>query len=80
MSPDPLEARTLGARGNGYAAPKTSLFLVDRAGISDLSIYGTHSDSDFIYPCCTLTEYSLSHHQDSSRSQKYLNSGAIFIN
>ena len=70
MSPDPLEARTLGARGNGYAAPKTSPFLVDRAGISDLSIYGTHSDSDSIYQCCTLAEYSLSHHQDSSRASE----------
>ena len=57
MSPEPLEACTLGARGNGYAAPKTSLFLVDRAGTSDLSIHGTHSDSDSIYPSCTLTEY-----------------------
>ena len=31
-----LEAqRTFGAGGSGYAAPKISLFLVDRVGISD---------------------------------------------
>ena len=29
---------TLEAHGSGYAAPKTSLFLVDRVGMSDVGI------------------------------------------
>lgn len=34
MAPDPPEARACGARRRGYATPKTSLFSVDRVGIS----------------------------------------------
>ena len=37
-----LEVRTCGARGRGHAAPKSSLFLVDRVGIS-AGVYNTQT-------------------------------------
>ena len=72
MSPYPLEARTLRARGNGYVDPKISLFVVDGAGISDLSIYGT------------LILIPSTHHELASVTaplvrQKYLNSGYFYL-
>ena len=71
MFPDPLQARTVGVRGSGYAAPKISLFVVDGAGISDLSIYGT----PILIPS---THAELASVTAPLVRQKYLNSGYLY--